>query len=195
MKKLLKRWVHDHQAVAALEFALISPVLLLLIAGVVEFGRAFQVYEAVNQLTSQYAIAFADCNDYGDPCSTELATYTNANAVKNIFPQLVYSNLSLQVFQVLMNTSTPYAVSVTYPSGGTLTSAQTTAVQTALTAAAQSALAYENNQPSICGVIVTASYTHSLAYFPTLMTPLLGSYLTPSSTVVQLKTACNKLAL
>jgi hypothetical protein len=37
------------------------------------------------------------------------------------------------------------------------------------------------------GVVVTATYSHSLQFFPTLMTPYLGSLLSPSYTVVQLK--------
>jgi Flp pilus assembly protein TadG len=179
----------DH-AVAAVEFALIAPILLLFVGGVVEFGRAFQVFEAVNRLTAQYAIVYADCSDNpAGTCATELANYTNQNAVQNIVPQIIYSRLSLQMFQVSMNTKTPYAVTVTYPAGGNLTAAQTVAVQAALTTAALSAFNNNSGQASVNGVIVTASYTHSLAYFPTLMGSFLSSYLSPTYTVVQLKSS------
>ncbi len=178
-----------HQAVAAIEFALIAPILVLFVAGVVEFGRAFQVFEAVNRLAAQYAVAYADCSDVpAGTCSSEVANYINQNAIQNIAPQLQYANLSLQMFQVSIATSPPYAVSVTYGSGSTLTVAQTTAAQTALTAAAQSALT-NNNQSSVNAVIVTAAYTHSLIYFPGPMRPFLSSYLTPAYTVVQLKSS------
>ncbi len=182
--------MHAHQAVAAIEFALISPILLLFIGGVVEFGRAFQVFEAVNRLATQYAIAYADCSDAPTgTCSIELANYTNQNAVHNIAPQLNYSNLSLQMFQVSMSTQTPYAVSLTYGSGGNLTPAQTAAVQTALTAAANSAFNNNSGQATVSGVIVTATYSHSLVYFPTLMASFFSNYLTPVYTVVQLKSS------
>jgi Flp pilus assembly protein TadG len=162
------------RATAGTEFALIAPILLLFAGGIVEFGRVFVVYEAVNQLATQYAIAWADCSDTpAGTCSTELSTYTAANAITNIAPQLQSANLSLKMFQILMSGTTPTIV-YSYPGGASLTTAQIAVAQST----------FSNGQS---GVIVSATYTHSLAFFPTLMTPFLGAHLTPAYTIAQLK--------
>jgi Flp pilus assembly protein TadG len=168
--QLMRRWLRSDRATAALEFGLTVPTLLLFIGGIVEFGRAFQVYAVVNRLAAQYAIVWADCSDPSNTgvCSTEMTNYTAANAIANIAPQLVASRLTLQMFQVLMSGTTPTIV-YAYPTGATLSTAQATL------SSGQSA------------VIVTASYSHTLVYFSALMTPFLGSHLTPAYTIVQLK--------
>lgn len=51
---------------AAIEFAFIVPIMLMLFAGVVEIGRAFQVYNAVDRLATQYAITWSDCSEAKD---------------------------------------------------------------------------------------------------------------------------------
>jgi Flp pilus assembly protein TadG len=173
MRKLIRSWTRAERATAAIEFALIVPVLLLLMAGIFEFGRAFQVYEAVNRLVAQYAIAWADCSDTPvGTCSTELSAYTAGNAIANIAPQLKSANLTLQMFQISMSGTTPTVV-YAYPAGGSMSAAQIAAAKAAFT----------NGQSA---VVVSATYTHSLI-FATLMTSFLSNYLTPTYTVVQLK--------
>ena len=88
-------------------------------------------------------------------------------------PQLQSSLLSLTIFQVSMSGTTPNVV-YAYPSGATLSAGQIAAAQGVLT-------------DGQSGVVVTATYNHSLQFFPTLMTSFLGSVLTPSFTAVQLK--------
>jgi Flp pilus assembly protein TadG len=159
---------------AAVEFAFIMPILLAMFAGVVEIGRIFQVYNATNRLATQFANVYADCSDSpAGTCSTELSALASTSTISNIVPQLDSSHLSLSVFQVSMSGTTPTIVYAS-PSGATLTAAQTSAAQALLT----------SGQP---GVVVTATYTHSLQFFQTLMNPYLGSLLTPSYTAVQLK--------
>lgn len=159
---------------AAIEFAFITPVLLMMIAGVVEIGRLFQVYNGTNRLATQYAIVYADCSDVPvGTCGTEVISLGSTSAISNIEPQLQTNLLSVTIFQVSMSGSTPTTV-YTYPSGATLTTSQVAAAQGLLT----------NGQS---GVVVTATYNHNLQFFPTLMTPYLGSVLTPSYTTVQLK--------
>ena len=153
---------------------MIVPIIVLLFAAIVEFGRIFQVYAATNRLATQYAIAWADCSD--DPagtCQTELGYYTSSYTIANIAPQLTASALTLTMFEVQMSGTTPTVV-YAYPSGATLTAAQTSAA-TATFGSGQT------------GVIVTASYAHTLIFFSTLMTPYLGAALNPTYTVVQLK--------
>jgi len=139
-----------------------------------EFGRAFQVHNAVNRLATQYAIAWADCSDFpAGTCQTELSSFSNATAVGNIVPGLVPASISLSMFQVQMSGSTP-AVTYAYPTGGALSSSQIASAQSTL-GAGQS------------GVVVTVSYAHTLRFYSALMTPYLSTKLNPSYTVTQLK--------
>ena len=157
-----------------MEFALIAPLLLLLAGAIVEFGMVFKAYNATDRLAAQYAISWADCSDLpAGTCQTELATYTAAATISNVAPQLIAANVTLQMFQVRMAGSTPVVI-YAYPSGGTLSSQQVTAAQGIL-------------QAGQLGVVVTATYQHSLNLFSALMTSYLSSKLRPSYTVVQLK--------
>jgi Flp pilus assembly protein TadG len=173
MAPLLKRFMNPN-ASAAIEFGLVAPVIIVLIAGIVEFGRIFVVYNTVNRLATQYAIAWSDCSDSPiGACLTELSSYTASNAIANFVPQLNAAKLTLQMFQISMSGTTPTVV-YSYPSGSSLTASQISLAKTTFTSG-QSA------------VIVTATYAHSLTYFPAVMTPFLGSVLKPSYTALQLK--------
>ena len=174
MCALLKRFLKSRPGTAAIEFAIIAPLMLVLIAGVLEVGRAYQVYNATNRLATQYAIAWADCSDIpAGTCNTELGYFNTTSSIANIAPQLTASQLSLTMFQVTMVGTNPSVVYAS-PSGATLSSAQTSAAQAILTSGQS-------------GVIVTSTYTHTLQYFQSLMTTALSSYLTASFTAVQLK--------
>ena len=169
-----RRFLGGRSGTAAIEFAVVLPVLIALAAGIVELGRAFQVYNAVNRLATQYAIAYSDCSDFPvGSCGAEILLYGDADAVKNIVPQLDATRLTLRIFQVSMNGTTPN-VTYAYPSGATLTAAQRSAAQAAF-------------QDKQAGVVVTATYTHSLAFFPSVAAPWLSSRLSPAYTVTQLK--------
>lgn len=159
---------------AAIEFAIVVPVLILLVGGIAEIGRAFQIYNNVNRLAAQYAIAWSDCTDVpAGACSTELLTYSSSATIKNIVPALKPASLALGMFQVQMNGTTP-AVVYAYPVGTTLTSAEIAAAQSTLKAGQS-------------GIVVTASYSHQLEYFKSAMEPILGNPVTMTYTVVQLK--------
>ncbi len=174
MAPVVQRFKTAHEATAATEFALIAPLFVLLFAGIVEFGEIFQVYSAVNRLTSQYALAWSDCVDSpAGTCNTELASYAATATISNILPQLKTSNLSVAMYQISMSGSTP-SVTYSYPSNSTLTSAQTTLAQST----------FSSGQS---GIIITVSYTHTLSFFNSLISPALGNYLTPSYTIVALK--------
>jgi Flp pilus assembly protein TadG len=174
MRRLLSRWLRSTDGTAGVEFALIAPVLLLLAGATAEFGMIFQVYNATDRLAAQYAISWADCSDLpAGNCQTELATYTAPAAISNVVPQLKSANITLKMFQLQMSGTTPVVV-YAYPSGATLTSQQVTAAQGVL-------------QSGQSGVLVTATYQHSLNLFSVLMTPYLAAKLSPSYTVVQLK--------
>jgi Flp pilus assembly protein TadG len=174
MKDLIQRFRTSRDANAAVEFALISPIALLLLAGVVETGRLIEVYDATNRLANQYAIAWADCSDQpAGTCSTELNSYTSAYSIANFVPELTAANVTLSMFEVTMSGSTPNVV-YSYPSTATMSPAQIAAAQAA----------FSSGQ---IGVVVTASYSHSLIFFSKEMSPLLGASLTPTYTTAQLK--------
>ena len=174
MGNWLREFLRSKHATAAIEFAIIAPVMVIMAAGISEFGRYFVVYDAANRLATQYASAWADCSDVPTgTCATELSTFASANVIANIAPQLTASKTALSMFQVTMSGSTPTVVS-SYPSGGSLSGAQTTAATSTFTSGQS-------------GVVVTVSYNHTLDYFPSVMTPFLGSLLSFSFTVAQLK--------
>jgi Flp pilus assembly protein TadG len=174
VRRLLSHWLGSTNGTAGVEFALIAPLLLLFAGAIAEFGMIFQVYNATDRLAAQYAISWADCSDLpAGTCQTELATYTASAAVSNVVPQLKPANVTLKMFQLQMSGSTPVVV-YAYPSGASLTSQQITAAQGVL-------------QSGQSGVLVTATYQHSLNLFSALMSPYLASKLNPSYTVVQLK--------
>jgi Flp pilus assembly protein TadG len=170
----LRELVRSRSGSAAVEFAFIVPIMLMMCAGVVEIGRLFQVYNATNRLATQYAIVYSDCSDSpAGTCNAELSSLGSASSISNIVPQLQTSLLSLTIFQVSMSGSA-LTVVYSYPSGSTLTGGQVTAAQGVLTSGQS-------------GVVVTATYNHTLQFFQTLMTPYLASVLTASYTAVQLK--------
>lgn len=160
---------------AAVEFALVVPVMLLIGAGIVEFGLAFHVYNQTNRLATQYALVWSDCQDSGLNCQTEMNTYATAAAKTNIAPQLNPSGITLRMYQVRMVGIVPTPLFVS-PVGST----------PSVEEMAEAVKTIPNGQT---GVIVTATYGHALMFFPAIMgTTLAGSKLTPSYTVVQLKT-------
>lgn len=174
MPRWIRAFAGSNRGTAAVEFAILVPVLLLFAAGVTEFGRYFAVSDAANRLATQYAAAWADCSDVpAGTCSTELSTFASANVIANVAPQLIASRTTLTMFQVSMSGTTPTIVSA-YPSGGALSAPQVTAARASFT----------NGQS---GVVVTVAYNHSLAYFSNLMSPYLSSLLSISYTVTQLK--------
>jgi Flp pilus assembly protein TadG len=171
---MIRRLIHADGGIAAIEFAMLAPLMVLFLGGIIEFGRLFQVQAACNRLATQIAMAWADCSDNPvGTCSTEMNNLVSSNALQNIAPQLTYANLSLSMFEVSVSGG---SVTTVYhaPAGAALSAAQQTAATTVI-ASGQT------------GVVVTVTYTHSLAFFNTVMTGWLSAYLTPSYTVAQLK--------
>jgi Flp pilus assembly protein TadG len=154
--RLLSRWVQSRHAASAVEFAIIVPLMLLLMAGTVEFGRAFQAYQASNQLATRYASTWADCSDYpAGTCNTILSTYTSTYAIQNLVPQLTAANLTIRMIQFQMSSGTANVIYAS-PSGATLTAAEL-AVATKAVASGQT------------GVVVTVTYVYNLVFFQKLL--------------------------
>jgi Flp pilus assembly protein TadG len=169
---LTRSFFRARSGIAAVEFAFVAPILILLAAGIAEIGRAFTFYSSVNQLAAQYADAWADCKDSGSSCSTELGYYTSAYSLQNIAPKFNLANLTLDMAEVTMAGTTPNVV-YGYPST-TLTAAQTAAAQAN----------FSNGQT---GVVVYVSYTYTLAYFPSYLSSAMANALTATYTFAQIK--------
>jgi Flp pilus assembly protein TadG len=167
-----RRFLRARSGVAAVEFAFVIPILILLAAGIAEIGRAMVFYNSVNQLAAQYASAWADCQETASSCSMELGYYTSTYSIQNIAPNLSVANLTLKMADVTMTGTTPTVV-YCYPST-TLTAVETTAAQA-------------NFSSGQTGVIVYVSYTYSLAYFPSYMSSAMANALTATYTVTQIK--------
>jgi Flp pilus assembly protein TadG len=169
---LHRRWLKSARGSAAVEFAFIAPIVIVILGGLYEVGCAFQALTAVNELASQYAISWADCLDNpAGTCNTEMNLYKPAAAIGNVAPQLTAANTTVQMFQVTMNGTTP---SVTYPSGSTLNAVQTLAAQNA----------FLSGQT---GVIVTVSYTYTVSLFPGVLSGIIPANFPMNFTVAQVK--------
>ena len=169
-----RRFARSRRGSAAVEFAIIAPIVLVILGGLYEVGHAFQTLAAVNELASQYAISWADCSDNpAGTCNTEISLYSPSNAIGNVAPQLTAASVTLQMFQVTMSGTTP-SVTYAYPSGAGLTAAQTTAAQAAFTSGQT-------------GVIVTVNYTYNVTVFPGVLSGVIPASFPMSFTVTQLK--------
>lgn len=148
---------------AATEFAFILPILLLFIGGIVEFGRVFQAYSAVDALATRYAITYADCFDNPAPaCNTELQTLFAPTAgatigMQNLAPQLTNTaSLQLRMFEVSM----PALPAAQVPTIVYASPAGTTTLLSDELAKAQATIA-----PGKLGVIASVSYVHKVLFF------------------------------
>jgi Flp pilus assembly protein TadG len=171
---MIRRLIRSENGFAAIEFAILTPLMVLFMAGIVEFGRLYLVQDACNRLATQIAMTWADCSDSpAGTCSTEMNNLISSYAVQNIAPELTYANISLSMFEVSVSGG---AVSTIYiaPSGAALSTAQRNAATTVI-ASGQT------------GVVVTVTYSHSLAFFNSTMSSWLSGLLTPTFTVAQLK--------
>lgn len=54
-KTKLTKWGRSERGAAAVEFALVLPILLLVVAGAVEYGRAFWYYDGLSKATRDAA--------------------------------------------------------------------------------------------------------------------------------------------
>lgn len=77
IKNRLTRGARSERGAAAVEFALVLPILLLIVAGAVEFGRAFWFYDSLTKATRDSAryLTMAGCyaGEDEDECHVRLA--------------------------------------------------------------------------------------------------------------------------
>src|SRR5690242_3027793 len=78
----LKRLRRDQRGVAVVEFALVVGPLLLIVFGILDFGRALNYYNDVTQLAGQGA-RFAAVNQEPDCVGTTGCSYSSASPPLN----------------------------------------------------------------------------------------------------------------
>jgi Flp pilus assembly protein TadG len=98
----------DERGAAAVEFALVAPLLLLMVLGIAEFGRAFHVQTTLSQAAREGVRVMALQND---PAAAIAATKAAA-------PTLTLTNITVTPSSCVASGLTPAAtatVTVTYP--------------------------------------------------------------------------------
>lgn len=100
------------RGLAAVEFAIVASVLFIVLFGVIEFGRALFVANALVEGTRRGARVAAIC-PVGDPRPAQVAIFANGNGVSSIAPNLSTAHVVVsyldQAGTVLANPMANYA--------------------------------------------------------------------------------------
>lgn len=103
---------HDERGAAAVEFALLAPVLVLMVMGIAEFGRAYHVQATISQAAREGVRVMALNND---PAGAIVATQAAAAAVD---PDLTLTNITVTPSSCVSSGAAPAVnatVTVTFP--------------------------------------------------------------------------------
>ena len=98
----------NERGAAVVEFALVAPLLLTMVLGIAEFGRAYHVQSAISQAAREGVREMALKND---PAGAIVATKAAA-------PTLTLTNITVSPASCVASGTTPAAtatVTVTYP--------------------------------------------------------------------------------
>jgi Flp pilus assembly protein TadG len=102
----------SERGAAAVEFALVVPVLLLLLLGIIEFGRAYNTQISLTHAareTARYMVIY----DNGTNSAT---TWTAASSAgRNAAPSLKGADMTFSAVPANCTAGTTLAVSVSYP--------------------------------------------------------------------------------
>lgn len=85
---------HRQRGVTTVEFAIVGSVLFTLLFGVIEFGRALFVANALVESTRRGARTAAVC-PVGDPWPAQVAILANAGGASRISPDLTTANVEV----------------------------------------------------------------------------------------------------
>jgi Flp pilus assembly protein TadG len=99
---------HSDKGQAFVEFALVLPALLLIVLGIVQFGRMYNNYETITNATRAGARVAAVSRSSSNPVSATV------QAVKNAAPNLDASQLNVTVSSTWQTGGT-VTVTATYP--------------------------------------------------------------------------------
>lgn len=111
----------DRKGVSAIEFALISPVLLTILLGIFQFGIAMQQYMNVTNAASQGAMVMALARGSSTPYTTTTSAVTSA--APNLTPGSITTTVTVagtacatdSACTALLTSGATASVKVTYP--------------------------------------------------------------------------------
>ena len=111
-RRISKPTVHSRERGAELvEFALIFPLFMLLMVGVIEFGRAYNVYENVIHATREgVRAASADCLTGGNCTPGSYSKLTPAQIRTKIRAHLSAINISVPDSDIMIDNATDLVV-------------------------------------------------------------------------------------
>ena len=110
MKLSLPRWGKRDEGQAIVEFALVAPIFLLLVFGVVEFGRAWNVYQTLTDAAREGARTAVVANS---PVTLDTVAY---RINTNLFAAgLDTASATKTVTGFRAGTGTPATVTISYP--------------------------------------------------------------------------------
>ncbi len=111
-RQISKSTAHSNERGAELvEFALVFPLFLLLMVGVIEFGRAYNIYENVIHATREgVRAASADCLTGGNCTPGSYSKLTPAEIRTKIRGHLSAINISVADSDIIITTATPLNV-------------------------------------------------------------------------------------
>lgn len=106
------RFAHDRRGVAAVEFALVAPIFLLIIAGIIVFGFYFAIQVAVTEAASEGARLSVAGLTAAERSS--LANQAAASVLNTYQPMLSASSATITAGPSTSNAAL-YTVTVSYP--------------------------------------------------------------------------------
>jgi hypothetical protein len=89
----------DQTGTTTVEFAIVASVMFVLVFGVIEFGRALFVANALDESTRRGARLAAVC-PVGDPMPAQAAILAGADGVSMISPDLTVANVAIAYLDV-----------------------------------------------------------------------------------------------
>lgn len=114
IKKLCRRFIASTRAIAAIEFAMILPTLVVIFLGTFDAGRAIGAYLKVRSAT--FAL-LSITNQYATIQSTDMTTITDASSA--VLAPYSATPLVITITQIAIDGSGNATVSWSYSKGGT----------------------------------------------------------------------------
>jgi len=169
-RRLYRRFLASTRGVAAIEFGMIMPVLLLMFLASVDGGRAISIYMKVRSATFSLA---SITNQYQQIQAADMQLITGATSV--VLSPYASAPASVVISQIVISTSGQATVSWSYsPTGTARTQGSSVAVPTAFIT--------PNTKSYLIFAEVSYQYTPLFGYFYTSAFTLADNlYVTPRS--------------